>query len=96
MLEKVNKENLKELRAQHPKYDYPFEVITSAAVGKFSKYGIDFRVEKQDAEFIRDEVRAAFPDFGEISISSLGVVIGAHCGPGLLTCFYLCNERIAG
>ena len=50
----------------------------------------------QDAEFIRDEVRAAFPDFGEISISSLGVVIGAHCGPGLLTCFYLCNERIAG
>ena len=50
----------------------------------------------QDAEFIRDEVRAAFPDFGEISISSLGVVIGAHCGPGLLACFYLCNERIAG
>lgn len=49
-----------------------------------------------DAEFIRDEVKKAFPDMGEISISSLGVVIGAHCGPGLLTCFYLCNERIAG
>ena len=46
-----------------------------------------------DAEFVRDEVRAAFPDMGEIAISSLGVVIGAHCGPGLLTVFYFCNGR---
>lgn len=46
-----------------------------------------------DAEFVRDAVRAAFPDMGEIAISSLGVVIGAHCGPGLLTVFYLCNGR---
>ena len=49
-----------------------------------------------DAEFIRDEVRKNYPDLGEIRISSLGVVIGAHTGPGLLTCFYLCSERIAG
>ena len=42
---------------------------------------------------MRDEVRAAFPDMGEITISNLGVVIGAHCGPGLLTVFYLCNGR---
>lgn len=48
-----------------------------------------------DAEFIRDEVRKAHPDFGEIRISSLGVVIGAHCGPGLLAVFYFCNERTA-
>ena len=48
-----------------------------------------------DAEFIRDEVRKAHPDIGEISISSLGVVIGAHTGPGLLTVFYLCNGRKA-
>ena len=46
-----------------------------------------------DAEFIRDGVRAAHPEFGEISISSLGVVIGAHCGPGLLAIFYLCASR---
>ena len=32
-------------------------------------------------------------DIGEIRISSLGVVIGAHCGPGLLAVFYLCNGR---
>ena len=46
-----------------------------------------------DAEFIRDGVRKAYPDMGEIRISSLGVVIGAHCGPGLLAIFYLCNGR---
>lgn len=46
-----------------------------------------------DAEFVRDEVKKAFPNMGEISITSLGVVIGAHCGPGLLTVFYLCNGR---
>ena len=46
-----------------------------------------------DAEHVRDEVRAAFPDMGEITISNLGVVIGAHCGPGLLTVFYFCSGR---
>ena len=46
-----------------------------------------------DAEWIRDEVRKVHPDIGEIRISSLGVVIGAHCGPGLLAVFYLCDGR---
>ena len=46
-----------------------------------------------DAEYIRDEIRAAYPQVGEITITQLGVVIGAHCGPGLLTVFYLCNGR---
>ena len=48
-----------------------------------------------DAEWLRDEVRKVHPDMGEIRISSLGVVIGAHCGPGLLTVFYLCSGRSA-
>ncbi len=46
-----------------------------------------------DAEYIRDNVKLAHPDMGEIRISSLGVVIGAHTGPGLLAIFYLCAER---
>ena len=46
-----------------------------------------------DAEHVRDEIREAYPQVGEIAISSLGVVIGAHCGPGLLTVFYLCGGR---
>ena len=48
-----------------------------------------------DAELVRDTIRAEFPQTGEIAITSLGVVIGAHCGPGLLTVFYLCAGRTA-
>ncbi|MCR4935625.1 MAG: DegV family protein [Oscillospiraceae bacterium] len=48
---------------------------------------------RADAEYIRDAVKQAYPQTGEISITQLGVVIGAHCGPGLLTVFYLCNGR---
>ncbi len=48
---------------------------------------------KADAEFIRDEVKRAYPQTGEITVSGLGVVIGAHCGPGLLAVFYLCAGR---
>lgn len=46
-----------------------------------------------DAEWVRDEVIAAVPEIGRITITSLGVVIGAHCGPGLLAVFYLCEKR---
>ena len=46
-----------------------------------------------DAQWVRDQVKAAHPELGEIRISSLGVVIGAHTGPGLLTAFYLCGGR---
>lgn len=48
---------------------------------------------RADAETVRDGLRVAFPQLGEITITGLGVVIGAHCGPGLLTVFYLCNGR---
>lgn len=47
----------------------------------------------KDAEYIRDEVKKAYLQIGEVHISSLGVVIGAHCGPGLLAAFYLCGGR---
>ena len=47
----------------------------------------------EDAEFVRDEIRKAVPSVGKITISALGVVIGAHCGPGLLTVFYYCGGR---
>ena len=48
---------------------------------------------RADAEYIRDEIKSAYPQVGEITITQLGVVIGAHCGPGLLTVFYLCGGR---
>ena len=46
-----------------------------------------------DAEKVRDAIREAYPQVGAIEITQLGVVIGAHCGPGLLTVFYLCSGR---
>ena len=36
-----------------PKYQYPNEVLTFSTVGKFSKYGIDFKVKSKDLYFIR-------------------------------------------
>ena len=46
-----------------------------------------------DAQWLREQVSAAHPEL-TIHISSLGVVIGAHTGPGLLTVFYLCQKRV--
>ena len=48
---------------------------------------------RADAEHVRDEVKKVYPQLGEITITSLGVVIGAHCGPGLLAVFYFCDSR---
>ncbi|MCR5767637.1 MAG: DegV family protein [Lachnospiraceae bacterium] len=47
-----------------------------------------------DAKLVADAIKEQYPDIGEISITSLGVTIGAHCGPGLLAIFYLCEERV--
>ena len=46
-----------------------------------------------DAEFMREKVQEAFPTIGSITILDLGAVVGAHCGPGLFTIFYLGNKR---
>ena len=48
---------------------------------------------RADAETVEAAVRKAYPMVGRITITQLGVVIGAHCGPGLLTVFYLCDGR---
>ena len=46
----------------------------------------------EDAESVRDRILEMFPN-ADVSISGLGVVIGAHCGPGLFTVFYMTDER---
>ena len=46
-----------------------------------------------DARLVGDTLRAEFPQLGPVNISQLGVVIGAHCGPGLLAAFYFCGGR---
>ncbi len=59
--------------------------------------GLEFDINHadclKDAEYLRDEIMKAHPEVGRISITGLGVVIGAHCGPGLLTVFYFCGGR---
>ena len=59
--------------------------------------GLEFHILqadcRADAEWLRGEIQKACPSVGRITITSLGVVIGAHCGPGLLTIFYLCDGR---
>lgn len=52
-IEKQNKINEKEMKAELPKYEYPDYVITSTRMGIFSKYGIDFRIPKEGCHFIR-------------------------------------------
>ena len=35
-----------------PKYEYPWNVLTAAMLQKYSKYGIDYRVDRRDCEQI--------------------------------------------
>ncbi|MBR5722810.1 MAG: DegV family protein [Oscillospiraceae bacterium] len=46
-----------------------------------------------DANWLRNELLDAFPTLGSVDIFGLGIIIGAHCGPGLLTVFYLGDQR---
>ena len=66
-------------------------------LGRIDPTGVEFHILqadcRADAEWVRDEIKKAYPQTGEITVTQLGVVIGAHCGPGLLTVFYLCAGR---
>lgn len=49
----------------------------------------------EDAAYLKSELEALRPGIGEVAVTSLGVVIGAHCGPGFLAAVYLCGGRTA-
>lgn len=59
--------------------------------------GMTFRILQadcmEDAEYVKNALLEAFPTVKEITITGLGVVIGAHCGPGLFTIFYMAQKR---
>ena len=46
-------EVLEETRRHVPKYSYPDEVVTSAMLSYYSKYGIDFRASRKETAHIR-------------------------------------------
>ena len=45
----ANEENLREQHKELPKYSYPDCVLTSAAVQRYSRYGVDFRVSVKES-----------------------------------------------
>ncbi len=60
--------------------------------GKAIEFNINHADCMSDAEYVRDELLKTYPD-ATITITGLGVVIGAHCGPGLFTIFYMTDKR---
>ena len=44
----ANDENLKAGKAELPQYVYPYDVVMSAMVGRYSNLGIDYRVRKDE------------------------------------------------
>ncbi len=59
--------------------------------------GMVFRINHadcyEDAQYVKNALLETFPSVKEITITGLGVVIGAHCGPGLFTIFYMTDAR---
>lgn len=49
----------------------------------------------EDAEWLREQLLAAYPTLGGVDIFGLGVIIGSHCGPGLIAVFYFGDKRKA-
>ena len=60
ILKEVDKVNRKEMKKEMPKYQYPYELITAAALGYMTTHGVEFKVEKGEGQFVRKlEAQAA-------------------------------------
>lgn len=49
--------------------------------------------DEEAAMYVADMIRDLFPEIGEIMISPLGAVIGAHAGPGTIALFFMGKTR---
>ena len=48
----------------------------------------------EDAETLRDTIKASFPRIsGEIRINDIGTIVASHCGPGTAVAFFFGDER---
>ena len=54
VIDRANKENLKEMRKQLPTYKYPSEVVTATGLKYLSKYGVSFDVSRDESTVIRE------------------------------------------
>lgn len=52
-LKRANDENARKMHKELPKYVYPDHVLTSYKLGKWSRYGVDFRIGAGECSFCR-------------------------------------------
>ena len=73
-------------------------IIDSVKSDISGKKGTEFSILHadclEDAEYVKNRIMEEIPDAGDIDITGLGVIIGAHCGPGLLAVFYMTDEPV--
>ena len=53
LIEEANKENLRKMHKELPKYSYPDEVLTSTMLGYMAAHGTSLEIEAKDVYFIR-------------------------------------------
>ena len=53
LVEEANKENLRKMHKELPKYSYPDEVLTSTMLGYMAAHGTSLEIEAKDVHFIR-------------------------------------------
>ncbi|MDO4166310.1 MAG: DegV family protein [Eubacteriales bacterium] len=57
------------------------------------KAAISYSACLEDAEKVRDLIQETFPNIQEISMDSIGTVIGSHTGPGTVALFFMGEKR---
>lgn len=53
IVERVNKINERKGKAELPKYEYPDEIVTAAMAQRWCKYGVEYALRPEHAEFVR-------------------------------------------
>ena len=53
-LENADKENLRKIKKQLPKYTYPDNILTACRMNTLSRYGVDFAIKRENGHFMRD------------------------------------------
>lgn len=53
LIEEANKENLRKMHKELPKYSYPDEVLTATMLGYMAAHGTSLEIETKDVHFIR-------------------------------------------
>ena len=54
LVEEANKENLRKMHKELPKYSYPDEVLTATMLGYIAAHGTSLEIDEKDVHFIRE------------------------------------------